>query len=165
MKTFDKNRTRLLIICQDQRLTNNLVTLLTSYGYYVDYCFTRKEGILKFKQHKQAIVIFEASLLPKFPSHLFKIFKIYSNNPKILIAAREDEEVKVYPYLNNGVYDIIQVPLRFEYLDFSIRRLIAYDNLMARHEFLTILSRLIAYSSPLWIYFIIVLVRRSLGYY
>jgi DNA-binding response OmpR family regulator len=165
MKTFDKNRTRLLVICQDQQLTNNLVTLLTSYGYYVDYCFTRKEGILKFKQYKQAIVIFEAALLPKYPGHLFRIFKIYSNNPKILIAAREDQESKIYPYLNNAVYDIIQVPLRFEYLDFCIRRLIAYDNLMARHEFLVVLSRLIAYSSPLWIYFIVVLVRRSLGYY
>ena len=165
MRTFEKNRTRLLIICRDQQLTNNLVTLLTSYGYYVDYCFSRKEGILKFKQHKQAIVIFEAALLPKYPRHLFRIFKIYSSNPKILITAKAEEEEKIYPFLNNGVYDIIQLPLRYEYLDFNMRRLVAYDTLSARYEFLHMLMKLVLFSSPLWVYFIIVLARRSLGFF
>jgi DNA-binding response OmpR family regulator len=159
MRNFEKNRTRLLIVCQNQKLSNDLIALLTGYGYYVDYASTRKEGILKFKQYKQAIVIFEAALLPKFPRHLFRIFRIYTNNPKILIVARHQEEQKIYPYLNNDVYDIIQVPLRFEYLDFSIRRLVAFDTLSARHEFLIMLMKLVAFSSPLWIYFIIILVE------
>jgi DNA-binding response OmpR family regulator len=160
MRKFEKNRTRLLVICSDQNLTNDLVTLLTGYGYYVDYVATRKEGIIKYKQYKQAIVIFDAASLPKYPRHLFRVFSFYSSNPKILIAARPEEEKSIYPFLNNGVYDIIQLPLRFDYLDFNIRRLVSYDNLMARHEFLTMLLKLVAYSSPLWVYFIVILARR-----
>jgi DNA-binding response OmpR family regulator len=160
MRKFEKNRTRLLIICSDQNLTNDLVTLLTGYGYYVDYVATRKEGIIKYKQYKQAIVIFDAASLPKYPKHLFRVFKFYSSNPKILIAARPEEEKYIYPFLNNGVYDIIQLPLRFDYLDFNIRRLVSYDNLMARHEFLTMVLKLVAFSSPLWVYFIVILARK-----
>lgn len=160
MRKFEKNRTRLLIVCSDQNLTNDLVTLLTGYGYYVDYVATRKEGIIKYKQYKQAIVIFDAASLPKYPRHLFKVFNFYSSNPKILIAARPEEEKNIYPFLNNGVYDIIQLPLRFDYLDFNIRRLVSYDNLMARHEFLTMVLKLVAYSSPLWVYFIVILSRK-----
>lgn len=159
MRKFEKNRTRLLIICGDQALTNDLVTLLTGYGYYVDYVATRKEGIIKYKQYKQAILIIEAALLPKYPRNLFKIFRFYSSNPKILIAARPEEEQKIYPFLNDGVYDIIQLPLREEYLDFNIRRLVSYDYLCARYEFLKLFMKLVTFSSPLWVYFIIVLVR------
>ncbi len=162
MRKFEKNRTRLLIICSDQALTNDLVTLLTGYGYYVDYVATRKEGIIKYKQYKQAILIIEAALLPKYPRNLFRIFRFYSSNPKILIAARPEEEQKIYPFLNDGVYDIIQLPLREEYLDFNIRRLVSYDNLTARYEFYTILLKLIGYTSPLWVYFIVIIAKRVL---
>ncbi len=157
MRKFEKNRTRLLIICKDTNLTNDLISLLTGYGYYVDYVLTRREGIIKYKQYKQAIVIFDVPSLPKHPRHLFRFFKIYSSNPKILIAARQEEEQKMYPFLNDGVYDIIQLPLRFEYLDFNLRRLVSYDNLTARYEFLMMFTKLVAYSSPLWVYFICVI--------
>jgi len=160
MKKFEKNRTRLLIICEDQTVSNDLVTLLTGYGYYVDYVSSRKEGIIKYRQYKQAIVIFDAASLPKYPRHLFKVFSYYSSNPKILIAARPEEETKIYPFLNDGVYDIIQLPLRYDYLDFNLRRLVSYDNLQARHEFQTLILKLIGYSSPLWIYFIVILSKR-----
>jgi|GEM_PF-1035302 len=160
MRKFEKNRTRLLLICKDQSITNDLVTLLTGYGYYVDYVATRKEGILKYKQYKQAIVIFDAASLPRYPRLLFDIFQFYSSNPKILIAAHPDEEKKIYPFLNKGVYDIIQLPLRAEYLDFNIRRLVSYDNLQARYEFQSMFLKLGIYSSPLWVYFIVVLAQR-----
>lgn len=157
MRKFEQNRTRLLIICKDEQITNDLITLLTGYGYYVDYVASRKEGIIKFKQHKQAIVIFDAASLPRNPKHLFRVFNVYMKNPKILIAARREEEAKIYPYLDKGVYDIIQIPLRFEYLDFNLRRLVSYDHLTARHEFLKILINTFLLSSPLWVYFIVVM--------
>lgn len=159
MRKFERNRTRLLIVCKDNDITNDLVTLLTGYGYYVDYVSSRKEGIIKYRQYKQAIVIFDAASLPKNPKHLFDVFSYYSSNPKILIAARPEEESKIYPFLNNGVYDIIQLPLRYEYLDFNLRRLVSFDCLQARHEFQTMALKLIGYSAPLWIYFIVILSR------
>ncbi len=156
MRKFDKNRKRLLIICADQLIKNKLVTLLTSYGYFVDYVATRQEGVQKFKQHKQGIIIFDADLLPRYPKHLFRLFSVNLSKPKILIAANPEQQIRLYPYLNNGVYDIIQVPLNFENLDFILRRLVAYDTLTARYEFLYLLIKLSIVSLPLWIYFIII---------
>lgn len=161
MRKFDKNRTRLLIICSEQMITNKLVTLFTSYGYFVDYVFTRKEGVQKFRQHKQGIIIIDADLLPRHPKHLLSLFSSNLNNPKILIAAKPDQQFKFYPYLNNGVYDIIHVPLNFENLDFILRRLVAYDTLAARYEFLYLLVKLSIVSLPIWIYFVVVITLKT----
>lgn len=161
MRKFEKNRTRLLVICADQLITNKMVTLLTSYGFYVDYVTTRKEGIQKFKQHKQSIIIYDAALLPKYPKHLFKIFSLYMNNPKILIAAKPEQQQKIYPYLNNGLYDLIQVPLDYENFDFILRRLVAYDTLTASYEFFNMIVKLMIISFPLWLYFIILITLKA----
>lgn len=143
-------------------MTNKLVTLFTSYGYFVDYVTTRKEGVQKFRQYKQVIIIIDADLLPRYPKHFFNLFSTDLNKPKILIAARPQQQLKFYPYLNSGVYDIIQVPLNFENLDFILRRLVAYDTLTARYEFLYLLIKLSIVSLPIWIYFVVVITLKTL---
>ena len=160
MKKFNRVRTRLLVICEDELLSNELVTLLTGYGYYVDYVKTRKEGVISFSQHKQAIVIIDAASLPKYPQHLIQMFRFYTINPKIMIVAKKEEQQKIFPYLDNGVYDIIDVPLRFEYIDFNLRRLVAYDRVCAQYTFFKILLQFVYLSSPIWIYFIIALTKQ-----
>ncbi len=162
MRKFDKNRTRLLIICARKLITNKLVTLFTSYGYFVDYVTTRKEGVLKFRQHKQGVIIIDADLLPRYPKHFFNLFSTNLNKPKILIAAKPEQHLQLCPYLNNGVYDIIQIPLNFENLDFILRRLVAHDTLAARYEFLNLLVKLSIVSLPIWIYFVVVITMKTL---
>lgn len=142
-------------------ITNKLVTLFTSYGYFVDYVTTRKDGVTKFRQYKQGIIIIDADLLPQHPKHFFKLFSTDLNNPKILITAKPYQQIQFYPYLNNGIYDIIQVPLNFENLDFILRRLVAYDTLTARYEFLYLLVKLSIVSLPIWIYFVVIITLRS----
>lgn len=161
MRKFDKNRTRLLIICARKLITNKLVTLFTSYGYFVDYVTTRKDGVQKFRQHKQGVIIIDADLLPRYPKHLFNLFSTNLNKPKILIAAKPEQHLELYPYLNNGVYDIIQVPLNFENLDFILHRLVAHDTLAARYEFLYLLVKLSIVSLPIWIYFVVVITLKT----
>ena len=67
----------------------------------------------------------------------------------------------MYPYLNNGVYDIIQVPLNFENLDFILRRLVAHDTLTARYEILYLLVKLSIISLPILIYFVVVITLKT----
>jgi DNA-binding response OmpR family regulator len=161
MRKFDKNRTRLLIICADKMITNKLVTLFTSYGYFVDYVTTRKEGVVKFRQYKQGIIIIDADLIPRYPKHFFHLFSTDLNNPKILIAVKPYQQIQFNQYLNNGIYDIIQVPLNFENLNFILRRLIAHDTLSARYEFLYLLVKLSIVSLPIWIYFMVVIMMKT----
>ncbi|HZH74347.1 MAG TPA: hypothetical protein VFD91_17785 [Mariniphaga sp.] len=162
MKNFEKNRTRLLVICQKDDLTCNLVTLLTGYGYYVDYVKTLTDGVTRFKGYKHTIVIVDSDLLPERPEELFTVFKYYTVNPKILIVAGKNEEEAIYPYLDNGIYDIIQVPLRFRYLHYKLRKLVVNDNLMSKYEYYQFLIQLIVISSPIWVNFIISLTRNLL---
>jgi hypothetical protein len=77
-----------------------------------------------------------------------------------MIVATKEEEEKLYPYLDNGVFDIIQVPLRYDYIDFNLRRLVSYDRVCAQYTFLRMILELLYLSSPVWIYFIITLTRK-----
>ncbi|NLW30674.1 MAG: response regulator [Fibrobacter sp.] len=162
MKNFEKNRTRLLVICQKNELTCDLVTLLTGYGYFVDYVESLTEGVTRFKEYKHTIVIVDSDLLPKRPKELFAVFKYYTVNPKILIIAGKSEEEAIYPYLDHGIYDIIQVPLRFRYLHYKLRKLVVNDSLISKYEYYQFLIQLMVISSPIWVNFIISLTRNLL---
>jgi DNA-binding response OmpR family regulator len=151
MNVFDRTRRRLLVICRDHKVRNDLVTLLTGYGYFVDYVEDRDEGIAKFRQHKQAVVIIDVPALPRFPESIFREFRVYSRNPIILIAAHKDEERKVYPYLDEGAYDIIELPLKAEYLHFRLRRLVSHGAMEAVNEFRRLLISALLFGLPIWI--------------
>ena len=59
----EANRDRVLVISNRGEVRNELVTLLSGYGYFVEYCATRREGIRKFRSHKQSIVILDVNAL------------------------------------------------------------------------------------------------------
>lgn len=150
MRSLEKNRPRLLVVCKNSRIRNELVLLLTSYGYYVDYEETRSQGIAKFRQHKHMIVIFDAEILPKFPRRMFRVFTYFQRHPMILIAAEKKDESKVFQYLQLGAYDIIDVPLNMDYLSIVFRRMVSYNQLESKHEFIKLLVALTILSLPLW---------------
>jgi DNA-binding NtrC family response regulator len=151
MSKLDKNRQRLLVISRAGTTRNDLVTLLTGYGYYVDYADNRLDGLRKFRQHKQPVVICDMLSLPRFPGRLFKVFRSYRRNPMILVAATSDQERLVYPYLSQGVFDIVQLPLRVDYLHFVLRRMVRYDQLTGRLFFLQTILLIVLLVAPIWL--------------
>ncbi len=151
LRSFEKNRPRLLVICRNAAVRNDLVTLLTGYGYYVDYVDTRKAGIESFQEHKQPIVIMDVPALTPSPGRVFRLFRVYRRNPVLLIAASREEETRLYPYLRSGVFDIVQLPLRTEYLPFVLRRLMEHSRLANQNEFLRGLLGVVFAFLPLWI--------------
>lgn len=151
MRRFERSRPRLLVVTQDREVRDDLVTLLTGYGYYVDYVRTRAEGVRIFKQYKHAVVILDVPSLPRFPSRLFNIFQVYKREPIILVAARKEEAGRAYPYLMHGVYDVINVPLRLDYFHVVLRRLVENNRLRGQNEFMRLLIELSILVLPLWI--------------
>ncbi len=154
---FRKHRTRLLVISKDGRLRNDLVTLLTGYGYFVDYVDSRIGGLRKFRETKHAIVIIDVPTLPREPSHFFRSFRVYSRNPIFLIAAKDEEMIKVEPYLKKEVYDIVNIPLKMVYLNFSLKRLVDHMERMRSNEFLKTAIILAALATPIWLVLMYVL--------
>jgi len=149
-RSFEKNRPRLLVVCRNPAVRNDLVTLLTGYGYYVDYESSRQAGIESFQEHKQPIVILDVPALTPSPARVFRLFRVYRRNPVLLIAASKEEEARIYPYMRSGVYDIVQLPLRTEYLQFILRRLMEHSRLMNQNEFFGYVLAIIIAFAPVW---------------
>jgi len=162
MKLIRKSRLRLLIICKENKLRTDLITLLTGYGYFVDYVEDRKDGLKKFQQYKQLIVIIDIPALPNDPEEMFMEFLAYKKNPIILIAARKEEQEQVKKYLGRKeVYDILELPLNVNTIKITLRRLVGYSQLMARNEFLRILVELIVFFIPLGILLIYLFIQNQ----
>lgn len=159
MKRFLKARTRLLVISADIAVRDKLVTLLTGYGYYVDYVRTRSEGVSSFRKYKQAVVVIDHLLLPRHPEWLISLFRIHKKNPIVLIAAPIGHMEQMVPYLKMGAYDVLHLPLQVDYVEIIFRRLVNYSRLSALKEFIQVLSILLALVAPVWMLCVYLLAR------
>ncbi|MFP4416725.1 MAG: hypothetical protein ACOC4C_03095 [Fibrobacterota bacterium] len=157
VRNFQKNRPRLLIISKNSEVRHDLVTLLTGYGYYVDYVDNREDGIHNYREHKHHIVIMDVASLPSDPERMFSLFQAYKKNPVILVAAHKQQEYMVYPYMQQGVYDIVQLPLKIHYLRFILRRLVEHSRMEAKNEFMRSFLKLLFFISPAWLTLIFIL--------
>lgn len=157
VRSLNRIRPRLLVVSKQPSLRNDLVTLLTGYNYYVDYAETRQDGVRRFRHHKHVVVILDVDALPSSPHRLFAVFKAYRENPIILIAARREEEDRVYPFLEAGCFDILEVPLRVEYLHHKLRRVVQFHENMVQNQYHRILLLALAFSAPVWLLLIVLL--------
>ena len=148
---FDKNRPRLLIIFRKSEVRDELVTLLTACGYYVDYVETSKQGLKEFQLRRHSIVLFDINSLGVNPVEVLSRFRYYKRRPILLAVAEREEEKLVYPLFAQGLYDIVTLPLRTEYVDIVLRRIVYLNRMTARYEFVHTLLMISLQLTPLWI--------------
>jgi two-component system response regulator ResD len=150
MRFAERNMPRLLIISKDPLVRNDMIMLLSGCGYFVDYVENRSEGIAKFRNFKHAVVILDVHALPRSPQRLLKLFKMYKKNPIILIVAEKNDEARLYPYMQLGIFDIVTLPFHVDYLYFILRRLIDHSRLTAFNEFARLLLLMTFITLPIW---------------
>ena len=160
---LQKNLPRLLVIFADDSVRSNIVTLLSGYGYYVDYESKISKGIKRFRQTKHPIAILDVKALPENEDTLLKLFTVYKRNPMILVAAEKKDEHNMIRYLQSGVYDIIPLPLEVEHLDFVLKRLIDHSQLLFKFEFLKLFAVTVGLTFPLIILFLLKLYGKQLS--
>jgi DNA-binding NtrC family response regulator len=146
----DNNRHRVLVISRSRDLRNELVTLLSGYGYFVEFCQSRMEGIRKFRAHKQSIVILDVPVLRTFPLRLFRFIQMIRRNTIVLIAANRKEEAEAVQRLNLGAYDILHLPLQTDFLKLTLKRALDHHKLTVENIFVknTVFFGLLM--APLW---------------
>src|SRR6185369_7700622 len=132
---FATDRQRVLVISRNSEVRNELVTLLSGYGYFVEYCQTRLEGMRKFRAHKQPIVILDMPVLRVFPKRLFKFIQRVRKNTIILIAAGKSEEPDAFERVALGAYDILTLPLKTELLKLTLNRALTHHRLTLENLF------------------------------
>jgi two-component system response regulator ResD len=151
MRFAERSRSRLLIISKDPSVRNDMIMLLTGCGYFVDYVENRSEGIAKFRNFKHAVVILDMHALPRSPQRLLRLFRMYKKNPIILIVAEKNDEPRLYPYMQLGIFDIVTLPFHVDYLYFILRRLIDHSRLTASIEFARLLLIMTFITLPIWL--------------
>lgn len=131
----ESNRHRVLVISRSPDLRNELVTLLSGYGYFVEFCHGRMEGIRKFRAHKQSIVILDLPVLRHFPQRFFRFIRMIRRNTIVLIAANRKEEAEAVQRLDLGAYDILHLPLKTDFLKLTLARALEHQKLMLENIF------------------------------
>ncbi len=146
------NRHRVLVISRSSELRNELVTLLSGYGYFVEYCQSRLEGIRKFRAHKQPIVILDVPVLRIFPQRLLRFLHQVRKNTIVLIAAHKNEEVEAFEKLAlGGAYDILNLPLKTEFLKLTLSRALAQHQLTLENIFVKNVLFFGLLMAPIWL--------------
>jgi DNA-binding NtrC family response regulator len=144
------NRHRVLVISQSTELRNEIVTLLSGYGYFVEFCHSRLQGIRKFRAHKQSIVILDVPVMRTFPRRLFQFIRMVRRNTIVLIAANRKEEAEAVQRVDFGAYDILHLPLKTDFLKLTLSRALEHQRLMLENLFVKNVLFFGLVMSPIW---------------
>jgi DNA-binding NtrC family response regulator len=155
----EANRHRVLVISGNTEVSNELVTLLSGYGYFVEYCQGRMEGMRKFRAHKQPIVILDMKVLRIFPQRLFRFIQSIRKNTIVLIAASKKEEAEAFDRVSLGAYDVLNLPLKTEYLKLTLKRAMSHHRLTLENIFVKNLVFFGLLSAPIWAYLAYLVVK------
>jgi DNA-binding NtrC family response regulator len=145
------NRRRVLVISKNERLRNELVTLITGYGYLVEDCQDRLEGIQLFRAYKQSIIIIDIPSLRRFSRRMFSLIKMIQRNAIVLVAAYKPEGKTAFEHLKLGAYDVLNLPLKTESLIHTLNRAKSHHLMLIENMFIknTIFFGLML--MPLWL--------------
>ncbi len=155
----ETNRHRVLVISKSHDLRNEIVTLLSGYGYFVEFCHTRMQGIRKFRAHKQSIVIVDVPVLRVFPRRLFSFIRMVRKNTIVLIAANRKEEAEAVQRLDLGAYDILHLPLKTDFLKLTLARALEHHRLMLENLFVKNVMFFGLLMLPLWAFVAYLVIR------
>jgi DNA-binding response OmpR family regulator len=140
---------RALIIGR-KTLDDELNSILSGYGYFVEHCRTRLEGVGKFRSHKQSLVILDIEAIQGFPERLFRFFRLVRENSIVIIAADSRRHSQASRYLLWGAHDVLHLPLDRDVLNFTLSRTSAYHRSLVRSTFLKNAVFFGLAMTPLW---------------
>ena len=139
------------LIVGRKSLDEELNSILSGYGYFVEHCRTRLEGVRKFRSHRQSLVILDIEAIQGLPERLFRFFRLVRENSIILVAADSRRQPQASRYLLWGAHDVLQLPLNRDTLNFTLSRTSAYHRSLVRSTFLKNALYFGAAMLPLWV--------------
>lgn len=147
-----RNRHRVLVICKNNQLRFDLVTLLSGYGYFVEESTTRLEGLKSYRSHKQSIVIIDLPILRKYSERMLHYIRSIQKHAIILITANNQQRADTLLPLAQGAYDVLGLPLKRDVLIHTLSRAKNHHNMLLENLFIKNILFFVILLSPLWIY-------------
>jgi DNA-binding response OmpR family regulator len=130
--------------------SDQLQTILNSFGYFVEHSPTRREGIRSFRKHRQSLVIVDAESIGGYPERFFRYFRLARSEALVLVASGRNADIESSRYLMWGAHDVIPLPLRPDALSFILGRASAYHRRVLRAAFYRNALYFGAAMVPLW---------------
>jgi DNA-binding NtrC family response regulator len=127
---------RALILSGDPALRQNIAVALSTYGFVNDTALTRREAMEKFLASKHAVVVMDASFLPRSPAHMDWLYRSAHRVPLTLITVTADRIAQACPYLKKAAYGLLRLPLDQDDFMVTLERALAYSTLKADNLFL-----------------------------
>lgn len=140
---------RALIIGR-KSLHEDLNGILSGYGYFVEHCLTRLEGVVRFRSHRQALVILDMEAIQGFPERLFRFFRLVRKNAIVLVTVDDKTGPQAARYLIWGAHDVLHMPLKRDNLNFILSRTSAYHRSLVRSTFYKSMLYFGLAMLPLW---------------
>lgn len=151
-------RHRALLIGQ-RVLDDELQGALNGYGYLVEHCHTRKEGIRRFRASRHALVIMDVEAVQGFPERVFRFFRLVRENAIVLVACTPQQS-EASRFLLWGAHDILQFPLKHEALNFTLSRTSAYHRALVKSTFYRYAAWFGLAILPLWVLVVYLALRK-----
>jgi DNA-binding response OmpR family regulator len=116
-------------------LSGELRAVLNGFGYFVEHCLERGEGIRKFRERRHSLIVVDADALRGQPERFFRFFSIARGGSIVLVASAKERRGDVARYLLWGAHDVILLPLKPDALSFILGRASAYHRRVLRAAF------------------------------
>jgi len=130
-----KNRHRVLLASSDKHITDNVLMLLSSHGYFVDTAMTYDEVSEKMVNYKPSILIIDVDLLPSNPATLMQLYNKAKKKPVQLLIDRDESAPIVKEYLHSGIDDLLTVPFDADKLYRKVKRAADYNRMQHEIEY------------------------------
>ena len=116
----NNNKYKILVIEDENNISNLLSVLLESNGYKVITASTNKNGQIMLESHRPDLIILDLGLPDMDGREFLKKLRKDSLTPVIILSARSDEKDKVEA-LNMGANDYVTKPFGLEELVARVR--------------------------------------------
>lgn len=130
-----KNRHRVLLFCEDQLVTNDVLMLLSSHGYLVDIASSYDDVSTKLINYKHSIFIADVDQLPDDPNSVINLFRKARKSPVFLLINRLNSVDKIRSYLDSGVDDLLSMPIDADKLYRKVKRAAEYNRMQHEIEY------------------------------
>lgn len=117
---MNNNKYKILVIEDENNISNLLSVLLESNGYKVITASTNKNGQIMLESHRPDLIILDLGLPDMDGREFLKKLRKDSLTPVIILSARSDEKDKVEA-LNMGANDYVTKPFGLEELVARVR--------------------------------------------
>jgi DNA-binding NtrC family response regulator len=158
MPATAKKKSKALLIGNRVR-NDDLKAILSGYGYTVENCLTRRDGVRSFRRNRQPLVIVDIDVVNGFPARFFRFFQMVQEQAIVLIAADFAQESQAARYRLWGAHDVLQLPLRQDELNFTLSRTSVYHRKLVRSSFLKNLFFFSVTMLPLWALLVYLMLR------